>query len=479
MPMSDEYALLQLMLQQPNLPLEARRRGLRKKHFRNADYGKAFNLIYATREGLNSVPTEEELGLFSVKNEKIQVEQSFDHLLENIKNLYNIRTVKDTIINAAKELNRENKDDENQISLEEITKNVVEDIKNLADFSEQDKYQTISDANTFLLEKYKNRAKAREEGIIYGTSTGFEFLDAHFEGIQKSWFGIIAARGGIGKTWILIQMAKAALEEGKNVLFFSYEMNTNEVMERFHAIGAQINTRKLAKGELSPDEYSRLLEHIAISEKIYGKLHINDNPGKIENITHIIEDINAKNPEHPIDAIYIDGIYNMDVGKFNSGHEMHFKIAQHSKETIAKRYNVSVVGTHQMNREFAKINENKDKVDSSNHTMMGGDGYLHHADFIITVNKNEESFKAFHLINGRIAKFRHGEQDIDFYIRMNVSNAPLLATVDYNIAKAELDTIVGSAPKHTQKANSLIDATIKTFEKNQEYNKLIIPDVEF
>lgn len=83
----------------------------------------------------------------------------------------------------------------------------------------------------------------------YYVRTGFSELDDLIGGWDRSEeLATIAARPGIGKSWILLVVAKAALEQGLRVGIYSGEMSGRKVGYRFDTLVSHISNSAITRG---------------------------------------------------------------------------------------------------------------------------------------------------------------------------------------------------------------------------------------
>ncbi len=115
-------------------------------------------------------------------------------------------------------------------------------------------------------------------GALRGVPSGFEDLDATLAGMQDSNLLILAARPGVGKTALALNIAQNAAWKYKlPVGFFSLEMSKEELMDRLLVSQAEIDAWKMKTGRLDEDEFSRLSD--AMGELYETPLYIDDTPG--------------------------------------------------------------------------------------------------------------------------------------------------------------------------------------------------------
>jgi replicative DNA helicase len=113
---------------------------------------------------------------------------------------------------------------------------------------------------------------------LRGLPTGFSQLDNLLAGMQDSNLIVLAARPGIGKSALSLNIARhAAVEEKIPTGFFSLEMSQEELVDRLLVRQAQIDSWKLKTGRLDEDDFSRLSD--AMGTLAEAPLYIDDTPG--------------------------------------------------------------------------------------------------------------------------------------------------------------------------------------------------------
>lgn len=114
-------------------------------------------------------------------------------------------------------------------------------------------------------------------GGIRGVPTGFKDLDDALAGLQQSNLLILAARPGVGKTTLAMNMAQyVAVELKRPVGFFSLEMSREELVDRLLVAQADIDAWKLKTGKLSEDDFSKLSDAMGVLAE--APLFIDDTP---------------------------------------------------------------------------------------------------------------------------------------------------------------------------------------------------------
>lgn len=131
---------------------------------------------------------------------------------------------------------------------------------------------------TALAESFDRLDELHKQGEgMRGVPTGFHDLDDALAGMQKSNLLILAARPGVGKTSLAMNIAQyIAVNLKRPVGFFSLEMSKEELVDRLLVGQADIDAWKLKTGKLSEDDFTKLSN--AMGELAEAPLFIDDTP---------------------------------------------------------------------------------------------------------------------------------------------------------------------------------------------------------
>lgn len=110
-----------------------------------------------------------------------------------------------------------------------------------------------------MMSEFLDNLERRAEGKRNTVSTGFKQLDNLLSGgLVNSGLYILAARPGMGKTTVALQMAERMGKHG-SVLFVSLEMNREQLSaKRLSAVTSITATRLLMSGDISDDEFAKI-----------------------------------------------------------------------------------------------------------------------------------------------------------------------------------------------------------------------------
>ncbi|MBI4035018.1 MAG: replicative DNA helicase [Candidatus Chisholmbacteria bacterium] len=113
---------------------------------------------------------------------------------------------------------------------------------------------------------------------LRGVPTGFADLDDALAGMQPSNLLVLAARPGIGKTSLALNIAQFVAVEAKlPVGFFSLEMSREELLDRLLVAQADIDAWKLKTGKLDEEDFTKLSDAMGVLAE--APLFIDDTPG--------------------------------------------------------------------------------------------------------------------------------------------------------------------------------------------------------
>lgn len=182
-----------------------------------------------------------------------------------------------------------------------------------------------------------------------GISTGLPDLDRMILGLNKSELILVAARPGMGKTSIALNMALyAGLNLGKTVAIFSLEMSREQLVSRLLSRAALIPSQNLLTGQLTDRQWRDIAD--AAQSLSTTDIRIDDNP------TLTVSDMNAQcRRVQNLDLVVIDYLQLMQSA--GSGHSWSNESRTQAVSDIsrmlkimAKELNVPVVCLSQLSR---------------------------------------------------------------------------------------------------------------------------------
>ena len=145
--------------------------------------------------------------------------------------------------------------------------------------------------------------KARES--VDGVKTGFTDLDTIIDGFHPNELIILAARPGVGKTALALNITEnIAVKDNQTVLFVSLEMAKIELALRLICSRAKVDSNKVRKNILSKVETSNITD--VITELSKAPLHIDDTPSRT--VSEISAVARRLKRQHDLQLLVIDYI---------------------------------------------------------------------------------------------------------------------------------------------------------------------------
>jgi len=118
----------------------------------------------------------------------------------------------------------------------------------------------------------------KASGGLRGVPTGFKDLDNVLAGLQSSNLLILAARPGIGKTALSLNIARSVSVDYKiPVGVFSLEMSKEELTDRLLVRQSEIDAWKLKTGRLEEEDFTQFSEAMGVLAD--APLFVDDTPG--------------------------------------------------------------------------------------------------------------------------------------------------------------------------------------------------------
>ena len=194
----------------------------------------------------------------------------------------------------------------------------------------------------------KIQEAANKESGLSGLQTGYHDLDKITSGWQNSDLIIIAARPAMGKTALVLSMAKnMAVDFNTPIAIFSLEMSNLQLVNRLISNVCELESEKIKSGQLSQPEWSNLMTRV---KNLYtAPLYVDDTPSLS------VFELNTKArrlvSEHGVQMIIIDYLQLMNATgmKFGS-REQEVSTISRSLKQLAKELNIPIIALSQLNR---------------------------------------------------------------------------------------------------------------------------------
>lgn len=116
----------------------------------------------------------------------------------------------------------------------------------------------FANAGNKFLEELEFQRKHRNEHEVIGVPTGLIDVDKKIGGFRPGDLIVLAARPGVGKTSLALNMAVNAAEKGVKVAFFSLEMSTSQLVQRIISSKAGVDLSIIKDARVKDAEMDNL-----------------------------------------------------------------------------------------------------------------------------------------------------------------------------------------------------------------------------
>ena len=236
----------------------------------------------------------------------------------------------------------------------DLTRKEEEDPQTIADLAEQKIYAVrqgrevkgFASINEAIREVYDQLDElAANPGKLPGIPTGFSMLDQYIGGLNKSDLILMAARPGMGKTAIALNMAlHAARKSGKTVVIFQLEMSKSQLATRLLSSEALVDSKKLRRGNLNDDDWQRMAGATDLLQKL--PILIDENSG----ITVPEMKAKCRRLGKDLGLIVIDYLQLMHSPKHSDNRVQEVAEISRSLKIMAKELQVPVLCCSQLSR---------------------------------------------------------------------------------------------------------------------------------
>ena len=230
-------------------------------------------------------------------------------------------------------------------AVDEIVDRAQAEVYSVTERRAAEDYKPLSELMQPTLDEME--AISSRGGGLSGVPTGFADLDELTNGLHPGQMVIVAARPGMGKSTLALDLARSAsIKNGLTSCIFSLEMSQIEITMRLLSAEASIPLGHIRGGRMSDDDWSRVASKMGqVSE---APLYIDDSP----NLTMM--EIRAKarrlKQKHDLKLVVIDYIQLMTSGKKVESRQLEVSEFSRQIKLLAKELEVPVVALSQLNR---------------------------------------------------------------------------------------------------------------------------------
>lgn len=268
----------------------------------------------------------------------------------------------------------------------------------------------VAQAMITISERYVNPGKFR------GIETGIIKFDRMTNGMHGGELIVLAARPGVGKSALAMNIVENVAKSGKTVAVFSLEMSNAQLVERMLSSMSMVPLEFIKSGQLpgGDRDLAKLRaaqETICSTMQLFGNDYANVKPSEIASQCRRLK------AQHGLDLIVIDYIQLM-TGEVDvkQGRQNEVASITRALKLLAKELDVPVVALAQLKRdaEIRNIAGGKDKNSGGGEPVLSDlreSGAIEQdADIVLFIHKNKNAESGNTTYSLIVAKHRNGEQ---------------------------------------------------------------------
>ena len=213
-----------------------------------------------------------------------------------------------------------------------------------------------------LIEKLTDKIEQiKEKGGLTGVRSGFHELDRITSGFQSSDLIVLAARPGMGKTALMLSMARnMAIDDNYTVAIFSLEMSAMQLITRMVSAETGIPFTKVRDGELDLTGFREVLN----TSDTLGKASIFIDETPQLSVYELRSKARRMKTAHKIDIILVDYLQLMTVSDRGRNQNREQTISQISStiKALAKELDIPIIALSQLNRAVEKREKSRPQL---------------------------------------------------------------------------------------------------------------------
>lgn len=252
-------------------------------------------------------------------------------------------------------------------------------------------------------DRYDQRVAAKAAGTPQGIPTGLRVLNNITRGWQKGNLIIVAARPAMGKTALMLCLARGAAQAGFPVYIPTLEMTPDELTERFVVMESEVNSEGYKTGTLSVPEMLQTDSARDVIRKM--GIYIDDTPAITATKLKALCRKFCK--EHPNGIVMVDYLQKMKVeNERGKNREQVINEISQELKNIARENKIPVIALSQLSREVEKRSDKRPMLSD----LRESGAIEQEADVVIFLHRPEyyDTNDTSGLAELIIAKYRNG-----------------------------------------------------------------------
>ena len=224
--------------------------------------------------------------------------------------------------------------------------------------------QTAIDLRTVLMDSFPEIQRRMSGKSNAGLKTGFRGLDDALGGLKGGEVVVLAARPGLGKSSLAMNITANVAGSGGSVLVCSMEMSKLELSVRLLSAESGVDSNEINNGfkGTHPDDVDRLSDDVmlAAGRLTDSKMFIDDTSGQsMRYVSALARRLKRKSG---LDLIVIDYLQLIEPEDRKSPRELQVATISRRVKVLAKQLNVPVILLAQLNRDTEKRTDKRPQL---------------------------------------------------------------------------------------------------------------------
>lgn len=192
---------------------------------------------------------------------------------------------------------------------------------------------------------------------VTGIATGYKDLDRKLAGLHPTNLIVIAARPGMGKTALALNIAQNVAQRDIPVAIFSLEMSREEIVSRMLCAQGRIDSQRLRTGQLSEADFTKLSN---AASSLYKKpVYVDDSPGLT--VTEIRAKSRRLKRRPGLGLVIVDYLQLMQ-GSGGENRQQEIALISRSLKNLARELDVPIIAVSQLNRSLEQREDKRPRL---------------------------------------------------------------------------------------------------------------------
>ena len=211
-------------------------------------------------------------------------------------------------------------------------------------------FQSSKNITDELSKEFETLKTTNDDSRVTGTPTGFPRLNMLTHGFQKGEMIILAARPGVGKTALSLNLAFNAARHNVPVAYFSLEMPAKMLFKRLISADSNVKFDSLLTG-YGVNQNVRLKLQQSCDALSKTKIFIDDTSGiQLGDLVAKCRKLKKEQPDLGLIVVDYIGLVSTNIKAKNESRQLEVQLISQTLKKLALELEVPVLGVAQLNR---------------------------------------------------------------------------------------------------------------------------------